>query len=283
MTRRSGGLEIRPLTGALGATVQGIDLAELTDEQWGMVHAAWLEHLVLFFPRQNLTPEAQLELGRRFGELEIHPFLEKASAEHPELVILDSDRSPAAEMWHSDVTFNAAPPRASLLQMMTPPKVGGDTMWTNQYLVYESLSTPIRELVDRLTAVHSAVPFGRPEAQAIHPAVVVHPETGRRLLYVNRTFTQRFVELDPGESRALLAYLCSLPEDPRFQCRYRWEAGDLAIWDNRCTQHYAVGDYQTRRIVRRVTALGTEPVGLSNPDPWPDYDAALGRARFAAS
>jgi len=254
-------LEVQPISGTLGAEVRGVDLADLDDATWGAVRRAWLDHLVLFFPGQHLAPDAHVALGRRLGEPEIHPFIPKLDEAHPEIVVLDSERGGKADVWHTDVTFSPTPPLASILQMNVCPSRGGDTMWTNQYLVYESLSAPLRDLVDGLTAVHTATPFGHPEITATHPAVREHPETGRRSLFVNRTFTSHFVELRRSESDALLEYLCRWSEQPQFQCRYRWHEGDVGMWDNRCTQHYAINDYDEQRVIQRVTVLGPAPFG----------------------
>ncbi len=254
-------LEVQPISGTLGAEVRGVDLADLDDATWGAVRRAWLDHLVLFFPGQHLAPDAHVALGRRLGEPEIHPFIPKLDEAHPEIVVLDSERGGKADVWHTDVTFSPTPPLASILQMNVCPSRGGDTMWTNQYLVYESLSAPLRDLVDGLTAVHTATPFGHPEITATHPAVREHPETGRRSLFVNRTFTSHFVELRRSESDVLLEYLCRWSEQPQFQCRYRWHEGDVGMWDNRCTQHYAINDYDEKRVIQRVTVLGPAPFG----------------------
>src|SRR5262249_54300615 len=178
-----------------------------------------------------------------------------------EMVVLDGEKGARVDTWHTDVTFSTTPPMASILNMVVCPARGGDTLWTNQYLAYESLSAPIRELVDGLTAVHHAAPFGHPEVHAEHPAVREHPETGRRALYVNRTFTSHFKELRRTESDALLAMLCSWSEQPSLQCRYRWAPGTIGIWDNRCTMHYAINDYHEPRVIQRVTVLGDAPVG----------------------
>jgi len=254
-------IDVQPLNGAIGAEVSGVDLAHLDGDTWRAVHAAWLEHLVLFFPNQHLDPDAHVTLGRRLGEPEIHPFIPKLDDAHPEIVVLDSGSGAKADVWHTDVTFSATPPLASILKMVVCPPRGGDTMWTNQYLAYETLSAPMRDLLDGLTAVHTATPFGHPEITATHPAVRTHPETGRRSLFVNRTFTSHFVELRRSESDALLQYLCAWSEQPQFQCRYRWREGAVGMWDNRCTQHYAVNDYDERRVIQRVTVLGDAPQG----------------------
>jgi taurine dioxygenase len=270
MTTTTLDLDVRPLTGACGAEVRGIDLATLDGDGWDAMYATWLEHLVLFFPGQSLEPDAHVALGRRFGEPEIHPYIPKRDDEHPEIVVIDTVGG-GVDIWHTDVTFSPTPPMASVLQMMVNPPRGGDTLFTNQYLAYERLSEPLRELLDGLTAVHHAAPFGHPEQQAIHPVVRTHPETGRRSLFVNRTFTSHIRELRRGESDALLQYLYAWSERPDFQCRYRWDVGTIGIWDNRCTQHYAVADYRDeRRVIERVTVIGDVPEG--NAAPWEPFD-----------
>jgi taurine dioxygenase len=193
--------------------------------------------------------------------VEIHPFLPKLDDAHQEIVVLEAESGYIADIFHTDVTWSAAPPIASILHMVKCPSRGGDTIWTNQYLVYESLSQPLRELLEGLTAVHTAKTFGHPEQQAEHPAVRVHPETGRRSLYVNRQFTSHFPQLRRSESDILLELLCSFSEQPQFQCRYRWTSGAVAIWDNRCTQHYVVNDFDEARRIERVTVLGDLPQG----------------------
>ena len=255
------GLSVRRLTGALGAEIEGIDLATLRDDDWSELHALWLEHLVLFFPGQShLTPDAHLAFARRFGEPDVHTYLPKLDG-YPQIVVLDSDTGVRADFWHTDVAYEAAPPKASILHLVTTPTYGGDTMWSNQFLVYESLSEPVRRLLDGLTAVHTAASHGKPDVQAAHPAVRVHPETGRRALFVNGTSTSHFLELERDESDALLSMLLRRCERPEFQCRYRWTDGALAVWDNRCTQHYAVDDYRGTRVGQRVTIVGDVPAG----------------------
>jgi taurine dioxygenase len=254
--------DVRPLTGAIGAEVIGPKLSRLDDRQWAELQSLWLEHLALFFPGQYLDADEHVALGRRFGQLEVHPFIPKLDDAHPEIVVLNSHRGGGkTNVWHTDVTFSATPPMASILYMQTCPPLGGDTMVTNQYLAYETLSPALKDLLEGLTAEHTAAPFGHPEITAVHPAVRIHPATGRRSLYVNRTFTSHFVELRRSESDALLQYLFSWSEQPNFNCRYSWNQGDIGIWDNRCTQHYAVDDYEDTRVLHRVTVLGDEPRG----------------------
>lgn len=255
------GLRVRRLTGAIGAEIDGLDLAALGDDEWAELHDLWLERLVLFFPGQShLSPSAHLEFASRFGEPDVHSYLPKLDG-YPQIVVLDSDTGVRADFWHTDVAYEAAPPKASILHLVMTPPFGGDTMWSNQYLAYETLSDPIRRLVDGLTAVHTAASHGRPEVHAVHPAVRVHPETGRKSLFVNGTSTSHFVELERDESDALLAMLLRRSERPELQCRYRWTEGAVAVWDNRCTQHYAVDDYQGTRVGQRVTIVGDVPEG----------------------
>jgi taurine dioxygenase len=265
-------LEVSPIAGALGAEVRGVGLGRLTPDEFAAVRAALLDHLVLFFPDQYLDPDEHVEFARWWGgELEIHPFIPKLDDEHQEIVVLDSEKGGKADVWHTDVTFRADPPICSILQMNVCPRVGGDTMWTNQYLVYDALTPPMQELLCGLTAIHSARPFGHPEVTAEHPVVRVHPETGRRSLYVNRTFTERIVQLQPGESAALLDFLYSFSVQPQFTCRYRWSEGAVGIWDNRVTQHYAVNDYTEPRRIQRITVIGDHPEG--DPPRWQAYES----------
>jgi taurine dioxygenase len=254
--------EVTPASGALGAEVRGVDFEELSDAHFKRLHALLLEYLVLFFPdAADLSPGAHKAFGRRFGELEIHPFLPKLDG-HPEIVVLDSDQGAKADVWHTDVTFSPSPPIASILQIVRCPPSGGDTMWSNQYLAYEAVSQPLRDLLDGLTALHQFThPDGSFRSEAEHPMVREHPETGRRSLYVNRMFTTRIPQLSRGESDLLLNRLFALSERPERTCRYRWVPGAMALWDNRATQHFAVNDYTERRLGQRVTILGDKPQG----------------------
>lgn len=265
-------LDVRPVSGALGAEIGGLDLEQLTDGGFEALHATLIEHHVIFLPDQRLSPDGHVALARRFGEIEIHPFIPKLDDAHPEVVVLDGDHGARADVWHTDVTWSEHPPMASILHMVVCPTRGGDTMFMNQHLVYESLSAPMRDLVDGLTAVHTAAVFGHPEQAIEHPVVRVHPETRRRSLYVNRQFTSHIPQLRRAESDVLLAHLYSFSEQPQFQCRYRWAPGTVGIWDNRCTQHYAVNDYDEPRLIYRVTILGDDPQG-SLPR-WGDYTPA---------
>ena len=260
-------MKIERFGGTLGAVVHDIDLRDLDDDTFAAVHQAWLEHLVLVFPGQHLDPASHAAFARRFGELELHPYTEKLDEAHPEVTLLHSDRGGRADVWHSDVPFSPTPPKAAILRYLSGPESGGDTMWANQYAAYETMSAPMRALLEPLTARNSAWPQGRPEAVSEHPVVRVHPETGRRSLYVNKLFTTAIPQLHPDESASLLAHLYAWSSRPELTCRWRWSDGDVAMWDNRCTMHYAIGDYSTERIMQRVTVIGDAPRGACEPGP----------------
>ncbi len=270
-TAAQASLQVRPIAGALGAEITGLDLARLDDAGYEQLRDALRQHLVVFLPGQHLAPEAHRDLGRRFGELEVHPYIPKLDDDHPEICVLSSQHGFIADVWHTDVTFAASPPQFSILNMQIVPPSGGDTMWSNQALAYESLSAPIRELLLGLTAVHTAAVFGHPEQCAEHPVVRRHPETGRPSLFVNRQFTSRIVQLSKGESDALLQYLYSFSEQPYLTCRYRWTPGTIGIWDNRITQHYVVNDFFDTRVLSRVTVLGDQPEPAGESGRWPAY------------
>lgn len=264
------GLTIRPLSRALGAEVTGLDLAAASAEQLDVVRAALLQHLVLFFPDQHLDLTAHVALGRSFGELEVHPHLPCPSDDHPEVVELKASWGGTADEWHTDVTFLPSPSVMSIMHMVSCPEVGGDTMWANQYLAYEELSAPLRDLLAGLTAYHDAEPHGRRDVATVHPVVRVHPETGRRALMVNPHFTRRIVELSQAESDTLLGFLFPWSTQERFTVRYRWTPGTVAMWDNRCTQHQVVNDFEGERVIQRVTVLGDTPTG--DPPRWSPYE-----------
>jgi taurine dioxygenase len=261
----------RRLTPRIGAEVSGVDLSRpLSDEQFRAVRSALMEHQVIFFRDQRLTPEQQKAFGRRFGELHVHPASSNHPEGHPEVMVIHADersRWVAGEHWHSDVSCEEAPPMGSILYLQEVPPVGGDTLFASMYAAYETLSEPIRRLLEPLAAVHDGGHYyegryGRSEdyPRAEHPIVCAHPVTGRRLLFVNRTFTTHIPALAPAESDAILEMLYRHIETPEFQCRFRWEAGSVAFWDNRCVQHQAIWDYHPhRRHGHRVTIQGSRP------------------------
>lgn len=265
-------LAVEPLSKALGAEVRGLDLNAVTADEVDQIRALLLEHLVLLFPGQDITLEGHVALGRQFGELEINPNLPGPEGAPPEVVELRASFGGIADEWHTDVTFLPQPSVMSILRYVTGPPLGGDTMWSNQCLAFSELSEPMQELLCGLTALHDATPHGKPEMTAIHPVVRTHPESGRNALFVNEHFTRRIVEMSHGESQMLLDHLRQWSKQERFTVRYRWTPGTVAMWDNRCTQHFVLNDFTGERIIQRVTVLGDAPTG---PGPrWDPFVAA---------
>ena len=258
------------LAGALGAEVRGIDLSNAGATDAAAIEALLLEHLVLFFPGQRITVDQHVAFGRHFGRLEGHPHLQNPFTQHPELFELAASRGGVADEWHTDITFRPQPALMSILHMVKCPPVGGDTMWASLYRAYEELSPPIQQLCEGLTALHDAHPHNQPDQMAVHPVVRVHPETGRKALYVNEHFTRRIVEMSAAESDVLLGFLTKWVANPRFTVRYRWTEGTIAMWDNRCTQHFVLNDFEGERVIQRVTVMGDEPRGVAPPrwEPW---------------
>jgi alpha-ketoglutarate-dependent taurine dioxygenase len=263
-----------------GARISGVDLATASDEQIAAVRTALVEHKVLFFRGQQLDPDSQVRLGRRIGELTpSHPVVRGIDEDHPEIYALDAADNGFADVWHTDVTFVRRPPLGSILRAVSVPEVGGDTQWADAEAAYASLSEPVRRLADQLTAVHDGTrEFGYYLAQrggnswedesfsrlepVEHPVVRVHPETGRRGLFVNPGFTSHVVGVSEFESRSLLDLFYAHLTKPEHIVRHRWQPGDVAMWDNRSTLHYANRDYgDFRRIMHRITLRGDEPVG----------------------
>ena len=272
--------EVKRLSGSLGAEIRGLSLAQAGSEEARLISSLLLEHLVLFFPDQHLTPEKHIAFGRLFGELEAHPNL-SLDAERPEFFELRAmgGSGAIADEWHSDLTCQASPSVFAILQMKKCPPVGGDTLWANMYKAYDELSPPMQAFCEGLTALHDASPHGRPEAKAIHPVVRVHPETGRKSLFVNRHFTRRIVELSQDESDMLLDHLTRWAASSRFTVRYHWSEGTIAMWDNRCTQHHVLSDFEGERVIQRVTVMGDEPKAAS-PSPWQPYRSAYSAASW---
>ncbi len=182
---------------------------------------------------------------------------------------LAASKGGITDEWHSDLTFLDEPSVMSILHMKRCPKVGGDTLWANMYRAFEELSPPLQELCCGLTALHDASSQGHREQMAVHPVVREHPVTRRRVLFVNELFTQRIVELSAPESDLLLGYLVKWLSNPRFTLRYRWSEGTVVMWDNRCTQHFVLNDFDEERIIQRVTVMGDRPGGA--PPRWEPY------------
>ncbi len=260
METSSAQVDIAPVSGSLGAEVRGINLASATKSDADLLLQLISEHLVLFFPDQHLTPDEHIAFGRLFGRLEGHPNL-SLDAQRPEFFELhaNSGQGAIADEWHSDLSCQAEPAIFSILHMKTCPPVGGDTQWANMYKAYDELSKPMQDLCEGLTALHDASPHGHPERMAIHPVIRRHPVTGKKSLYVNEHFTRRLVELSLEESDVLLAYLTRHACRDRFGLRYRWSEGTIAMWDNRCTQHHVLNDFEGERVIQRVTVMGDFP------------------------
>lgn len=275
-------LNIRKVAGSLGAEVSGIDLGQPLDgDTKQAVHDALMNHQVLFFRDQDITPEQHVAFGQNFGTLQVHPMLPRLD-EQPEVLILESfeGRRSAANLWHSDVTFDEEPPLGSVLLARKVPDFGGDTMWANMYEAYEALTPAMKRYLDGMTALHSAGKAKFEEidahdtldhdgikkkrasmAPAEHPVVRTHPVTGRKALFVNSVFTLRLRGVPRKESEAILNYLYDHINTPEFSCRFDWQPNSVAFWDNRCTQHYAVADYGgSHRLMHRVTINGDRPV-----------------------
>lgn len=264
-------LDIQPLTPTIGAEVRGIDLAHATDGSVDALREALLAYQVLFFRDQTLTPHQQRDFAAQFGKLQHFPFGRPPAPDLPEVMVLATDgdgpKVSNADIWHSDATFMAAPPMATMLRAVHLPDVGGDTLWADMAAAYEALSPALRRLLDECTGEHdftkSSSHRGRADTSEIppahHPVIRTHPETGRRHLYVNRVFTTRINELTDRENELLLPFLFDHVARPEFQCRFRWSAGAIALWDNRGTQHYATYDYTGPRVMHRIVIEGDRP------------------------
>jgi taurine dioxygenase len=267
--------EARPLAATIGAELRGIDLADdLADDVIAEIRQALLDYKVLFFRDQDLDAAQHVGFARRFGELELHPFI-PSNAEHPELVRFEKSAGVGGyeNGWHSDVSWREAPSLGAVLRAISVPSSGGDTLFADMYAVYEGLPDELRAQADSLTAVHDyAQVFGHQVDPAArdemrekyppveHPVVRTHPETGRRLLYVNRFFVRDLVGLDLDESRALIDRLCAYTDIPEYHCRFQWEPNSVAFWDNRATQHYASSDYWPDvRVMERASIVGDRP------------------------
>ncbi|MBW2279899.1 MAG: TauD/TfdA family dioxygenase [Deltaproteobacteria bacterium] len=271
-----GSLTIDPLNPVIGAQVSGADLcAPLSPDLAKQIHAAWLEHQVLFFRGQPLDFEQHKAFGRLWGDFHIHPAAPGPQG-HPEIMTVHADASSktvAGQGWHSDVTCDEEPPKASVLHLTeVPPDGGGDTLFASMYAAWDALSDSWQRMLDGLTAVHASehVYRGRYGAdpklrdggypRAEHPVVRTHPETGRKALFVNSGFTTHIRGMRHAESRATLGFLFEHVRSPEFQCRFRWQADSVAFWDNRCVQHLALWDYHPNvRHGYRVTIAGDRP------------------------
>ena len=275
-------IEVHPVTGALGAEIAGVDLSETLDnETFSEIYDAFLDHLVLFFHNQELTPGQHKAFARRFGDLHVHP-LTRSMPGHPEIVEVvkeSEEHHNWGDGWHTDLPFLEEPPLGSVLYARDVPPFSGDTHFANMYLAYETLSDTMRGLLDGLkcvfkggvanysrfqgmTAIEDAGDF-----VAAHPVVRTHPVTGRKALYLHRKNCHSLEGMSPKESAAILDFLHGHAENPDFSCRFHWRVNSIAMWDNRCTLHRVSADYfysernfsPGRRHLQRVTLKGDRP------------------------
>jgi taurine dioxygenase len=271
-------IEVHPISGALGAELCGVDVSRtLESDVVAEIRQALLDHLVIFLRNQELTPQSQLAFAQRFGEPMEYPQLQ-GLPDWPlvtPVIKLEHERVNFGGVWHSDTTYLARPPMASLLYAVETPPYGGDTLFANQYLAYETLSEGLKQALAGLTGINTSMKADASRTRedrlraagaerkvliGEHPAVRTHPETGRKALYVNVGHTTHFKGWSEQESAPLLDYLFRHQVGPEFTCRFHWEPGSLAFWDNRCTQHHPVNDYHGfRRVMHRVTLAGDTP------------------------
>lgn len=276
--------KVRQLTGAIGAEVTGVNLRELDNVRASDLWDILLRFQAIFIRHQHLTPEELLHLGNSFGAvLKPHAGLTNLITT-PEIMLAETQDGEGFgkynTIWHSDVSFDEKPPSASIIQAIKVPPQGGDTLFASMYAAYDGLSDPLKEMVDGLQALHEGAPAfswalldpastnGRERLEkmkqehpgAVHPVVRIHPETNRKALYINRSFTTRILGLSEVESRNLIDLLCEHCEQVAFQMRWKWAEGDIGIWDNRCAMHCAVMDYgKAHRVMHRITLQGDRP------------------------
>jgi len=271
-------IEVRPVAGALGAEVHGVDLSGAVNaDTIAEIRKAFLEHLVIFFRGQTLTPQRQLEVAGWFGAPMAYPQL-KGLPECPMVTAVikrENERVNFGGVWHSDTTYLERPPMASMLYAVTIPPFGGDTMWANQYLAYETLSDGLKKSLDGMVAHNTSTKAEVSKTRedrlkeagvelkpllGRHPVVRTHPETGKKALFVNCAHTSHFEGWTEAESTPLLQYLYAHQVKPEFTVRFRWEVGSIAFWDNRCAQHNPINDYHGYlRVMHRVTLEGDVP------------------------
>ena len=262
--------EIKPINGALGAEMSGLDISEpLTAAQITELREALLNHLVLVFREQTLTPALLCAFGQQFGDLHINPFVNGTDGikEVIEIRSEENNEKRFTGLWHSDISWGETPSMGSVLYAAEVPPYGGDTLFSNMYLAYETLSPSYKKILEGLRSVHrvdqheiSTVDSNDQPTPVIHPTIRTHPETGKKALFVNEYFTSKFDGLSEQESRPILDYLFAHSVRPDFTCRIQWQQGSVVFWDNRCTMHYATNDYAgQKRRMQRVTIDGDTP------------------------
>lgn len=272
-------IEIRPLAPTIGAEIFGADLSgPLSSGTFEEIRQALLDHMVLVFRGQDITPEQHLDFGRRFGDVYCPP-MSAFPPEYPEIMLLDTTtpKGAGADNWHCDATFMAEPPMGSILRPLQLPSQGGDTCFANMVAAYEALSPIMQDMLEGLEAIHDLSGQLRISLErgispddyeslvakwppVRHPVIRTHPETGRKSLFINRNAGSRLVGVTDRENDLLVPFLLDHVRAPEFQCRVRWELDCIAMWDNRCTQHCGVPDFGERRIMHRVTVAGDKPV-----------------------
>ncbi len=265
-------IDVKPVAGALGAEIEGLSLADLSETQFAEVRQAFLEYSVVFFRDQTLTEEQHIAFALRWGEINVNRFFTPV-ATHP--MIAEVRKEPDQERnigryWHADHSYDTVPALGSALYAVEVPEYGGDTLFASMYRAYDALSSGMKKLLEGLNALHSSrhvFGYKHPETavqDVIHPVVIRHPETGRKALFVNSNFTVQFENWTKEESEPLLEYLYQHGASPEFTCRFRWEKGSMALWDNRSTWHCALNDYQgERRLMHRITIEGV-PLSAAN-------------------
>jgi taurine dioxygenase len=274
------GFEVRPIAGNIGAEILGIDLSgDVDDGDIAAIRRAWLDHCVIFFRDQKLPPGQFLSFAKRFGEVIEYPFI-KGLEEFPEIipvVKLEHEKTNFGGIWHTDTAYLEKPPMATMLIARETPPHGGDTMFANMYMAYETLSDGMKKLLDGLIGINSSAKAdvtktredrvrdskrtdAKTEYVGEHPIVRTHPETGRKALYANFAHTQRIKGMTEEESAPILNFLFQHQIKPEFTCRFGWRPGSIAFWDNRCALHNPVNDYHGfRRVMHRVTLAGDSP------------------------
>jgi len=269
------------LSGALGAEIRGIDLKNSSEKNFEVINSLLLEHKVIFFRNQEITPEEQLALAKRFGPLEKHAYV-KGRDKYPEIVRIIKDpneKNQWGENWHSDVSYNIKPTKAVILKSIKIPPVGGDTMFSNMELAWETLDKNIKEKIKDKKAIHSSLGAAFfindyksmegngniDEYSSTHPIVRTHPETGKKILFVNWTYTKKIVEMNKKESDETLKKIFEHQARLDLTCRFRWTENAVAIWDNRSVLHYAITDFFPgrglghERIMDRIAIEGDRP------------------------
>jgi len=279
---RNSQIEVRPIAGSIGAEIHNVDVSQDLDAATiADIRKALLDHCVIFFRNQKLDAERHKAFTRRFGEIFIHPNYKGMQAD-PEIIVITrepGDKKIVGEEWHADTTMMPEPPMGAILYAIEVPPYGGDTLFANQYQAYEALSEGMKKMLSGLQALHSDRKVAGPAANknayratkvredadwretvSAHPVVATHPETGRKLLYVNASYTTGFAGMTEEESRPLLDYLLDHGHRPEFTCRFRWETGSIAFWDNRCCKHLAIHDAGPFRRVMQRTQIAGGPV-----------------------